>query len=109
MRALTHTEILSTAGANHGALVLGIAGIIGGSALAAKLSYLPALLIFIKASEARSRHLGWVALGAFGYFVTSTAVGGAIGGALGATLGNYLDNDQEKSLPIAENTVNVTK
>lgn len=109
MRALTHTEILSTAGANHGAIVLGIVGTLAGSTLAAKLSYLPALLIFLKAYEARSRHAGWVAMGAFGYLAASTAIGGAIGGVLGATLGNYLDNEQTKSLPIVENTANITR
>src|SRR5688500_12876134 len=108
MRALTHTEILSTTGANHGAIVLGIAGTLTGISLAAKLSFIPAFLIYVNAYETNSRHLGLAILGACGYFVTSSAVGGAIGGTLGAALGNYIDNDQEKSLPIAENTANIT-
>ena len=109
MRALTHSEILSTTGANGTTLVLGIAGAIAGSGVGARFSALPAFLIFLKAYEIkRNPHLGWAALSAVTYFTANTVIGGIIGGGLGIMLGHCVDNADSKEVEVVGKTTNTT-
>lgn len=109
MRALTYTETLSTTGANGTTLILGLAGAIAGSGVAARFSALPAFLIFLKAYEIkRNPHLGWAAASAVAYFTANTVIGSAIGSGLGITLGHYLDNADSKEANVIGKATNAT-
>ncbi len=110
MRALTHTETLSTTGANGTTLVLGLTGAIAGSGVAARFSALPAFIIFLKAFEVkRNPHLCWAAASAVAYFTANTVIGSVIGGGLGVMLGHYLENAHTNDIETVEKTTNTTQ